>query len=116
MRAFITIPRVLVVITVLLLLSAVSLYLFARYAPNEWVYAHEYREAEGIVTKIEGYHHDHGAFPTNLAVIGIDDKDSGPYYYTLNEDGSYVVWFAGGKSSLACQVYNSNSRKWHESD
>ena len=56
------------VIALLLFIGYIGIVLFA---PNEWFYAHKFREAERIIAKIEDYQKSHGEYPANLSVIGI---------------------------------------------
>ena len=101
---------------VVLGVATCSPYLIHRVAPNSWLYSKRYSEAACIISKIEKYKVDHNVYPHDLSVLGIKYDDNGPYYYDLREDGTFRIWFSGGKSFFACQTYNSATRDWYESD
>lgn len=91
-------------------------FLILRLAPNSWLYSKQFREAAAIISKIEKYKEDHKVYPENLSALGIAEREDGPYYYNLREDGTFRVWFSGGGSFFACQTYNSTTREWYETD
>jgi hypothetical protein len=100
----------------LVCIAALTWFLASRYAPNEWLYLRKFRAGAKLISKIEEFKRDNGKYPPNLTALGIDEKETGPLYYSLRDDGSYSVWFSGGKSFFASQVYDSKTRNWHESD
>lgn len=101
------------VITGAALLLPILIY---RLAPNSWIYSEQYRKAGDVISKIERYKKEHNVYPPNLSELGIEEKEEGPFYYRLQDDGTFWIWFSGGKSFFACQTYDSGTREWCESD
>lgn len=64
-----------------------------------------------LVEKVEQYHATHGRYPANLAEMGIEEKDEGPYYQFDGRDNSYKVWF--GRSLGESFGYDSRNKTWN---
>jgi hypothetical protein len=86
------------------------------FAPVQWKYAREFKEANAIIAQVEQYRKERGSYPANLKPFGIDAKETGPFYYTLQNAERYTLHFSGGKCFFCCQIYDSASKQWYESD
>ncbi|MAS96831.1 MAG: hypothetical protein CMO55_26875 [Verrucomicrobiales bacterium] len=97
-------------------IALISLLLLAWFAPNKWLYSREFRTANNIIEKIEGFRSRHGFYPESLSAFGIEESEEGPYHYERIPDGSFQVWFGGGKGFFSCQTYDSKIGSWAETD
>lgn len=63
-----------------------------------------------VITKIEDFRKNNHKLPLVLEEIGIKETESGPIYYELKNDSTYIIWY--GLTLGESRTYNSATRKW----
>ncbi|KAA5535577.1 hypothetical protein [Paenimyroides baculatum] len=73
-------------------------------------------EAEEVIVNINKYKNKNGSVPPNLKVIGYDEKEEGPIYYTPWKDSvNYIIYYSTGGVGESNKYY-SDSKKWETID
>jgi hypothetical protein len=69
-------------------------------------------QANLAIRKVEAFQRNNGRLPNSLQEIGIAEDESGPVYYQMQDDHSYIIWF--GLRLGESEVYNSRTHQWSE--
>jgi hypothetical protein len=86
--------------------------LWLGYLPDSLVYFGEFREARGVIERIEQYQQAKGLFPTDLCALSLPCEESAHLHYDRN-DGGYVLWFgAPSHGFFATLTYGSDTKSW----
>ena len=65
-----------------------------------------------IVSKVEDFRRANRRLPNSLSEVGIEESESGPYYYCKSSDDGYIVWY--GTTLGESDTYDSQTKKWSE--
>lgn len=89
----------------------------APFVPDAWMYPSQFRDAYGVIGRIEEFRQAQGHLPVSLEEIGRSDDERGPLYYKLSSEDRYRVWFsAPGYGSFGALSYDSKAKTWQGGD
>lgn len=86
-------------------------------APDRWLYASKFRDADEVISRIEDFRTTRGYLPATLSDIGRADDERGPLFYNRWSEDRYIVSFSAPRYGFFGSLgYDSASKMWQGHD
>ncbi len=96
---------------IIIIVTIIFVVLAAFFTLKKFADARIEKEGNAIVAKIENFKTSNGRLPESLSEIGVEETESGPWFYSM-KDGNYTVYYPLGFDES--KTYDSSTREWQD--